>query len=368
MKIVFRTDASIQIGIGHVMRCLTLADELTRQEHECWFVCRGHCGHLSELVISKGHGLILLPAPMHDQDYNACDNLDDYAVWLGVPWQDDASQTLSVLNKVKPEWLVVDHYALDAKWEHTLTASVSNIMVIDDLANRPHKCSLLLDQNLGRVASDYDELVPSDCQRLIGPQFALLRPEFSQLRKQSLKRRENPELERILISMGGVDRNNVTGEILGALLESNLPADTRLDIVMGAAAPHLDEVQRQASNSKLKATVSVNVTDMAERMLSADLSIGAAGGTAWERCCLGLSAVLVVLAENQVPGAKALETSGAAIVIENTKQIGALLPYILANIVSSCRLNPMSEAAASITNGNGTINVVQALIDAHGNV
>lgn len=361
VRVAFRADASVQIGTGHVMRCLTLADELTRQGHECRFVCREHEGHLGDLITSKGYGFTLLPAPS-DNEVEANDrNSDNYARWLGVPWQEDARQTLDALTPWQPEWLVVDHYALDAEWERALANVVGSIMVIDDLANRCHECALLLDQNLGRVASDYDDLLPNDCHRLIGPGYALLRPEFANLREQSMNRRQQPALKRILISLGGVDRTNVTGQVLDAISESALPASTELDIIMGAAAPYLDGVRQQAARMPFRAMVSVGVTDMAERMCLADLSIGAAGGTSWERCCLGLPAVLVILAENQVAGAVALEASGAAIKIDNAGQLGTTLPAVLVALSEPDRLERMSDAAAGITDGDGVFRVLQAM-------
>lgn len=361
MLVVFRTDASIQIGTGHVMRCLTLADELTRQGYECWFICREHSGHLGDVITSKGYSLTLLPAPTDVPPQQTSSASDDYALWLSVPSQEDARQTLDAISPLNPDWLVVDHYTLDAQWERTLSSAVDKIMVIDDLANRPHECELLLDQNLGRVASDYEGLLPAECQRLIGPRYALLRTEFALLREQSLKRRKNPDLKRIFISLGGVDRTNVTGQILAALAHSSLPASTELDIIMGASAPYLDEVRRQAELLPFKATVNVNVPDMAERMYLADLSIGAAGGTSWERGCLGLPAVLVVLAENQVPGAKALEAAGAAKTIEESALVETMLPSIVAELSSSTRLIHMSKASADITDGLGVFSVVRIM-------
>lgn len=361
VRVAFRADASVQIGTGHVMRCLTLADELTRQGHECRFVCREHEGHLGELITSKGYGLTLLPSCSDNELDTKDSRSDNYARWLGVPWQEDARQTLGALTPWKPDWLVVDHYALDAEWERALANAVGSIMVIDDLANRPHACGLLLDQNLGRVTSDYDGLLPEDCQRLIGPGYALLRPEFASLRGQSLNRRQQPELKRILISLGGVDRTNVTGQVLDALLESALPVTTELDIIMGAAAPYLDEVRQQAARMPFQAAVNVNVEDMAERMCLADLSIGAAGGTSWERGCLGLPAVLIVLAENQVAGATALAASGAAVKIDDADQLGATLPSALVALFEPGRLERMSDAAAGITDGDGVFRALQEM-------
>ncbi|ATD28519.1 N-Acetylneuraminate cytidylyltransferase [Vibrio cholerae] len=358
MRVAFRADASVQIGTGHVMRCLTLADELTRQGHECRFVCRAHAGHLGDLITNKGYGLTLLPASSHNEPLANTQNSDDYARWLGVPWQEDASQTLECITQWKPDWLVVDHYALDAEWEYALAHVVGRIMVIDDLANRAHECSLLLDQNLGRVASDYDDLLPDNCKRLIGPDYALLRPEFAKLREQSLNRRKQPELKRILISLGGVDRTNVTGQVLDALSESTLPVSTELDIIMGSSAPYLDEVRQQAAQLPFKATVSVGVTDMAERMCLADLSIGAAGSTSWERCCLGLPAITVVLAENQRLIGKALSENGAGFLID-VDRIKEDLPMMAESIVASeneCIL--LARQAAMVCDGAGVERVV----------
>ena len=361
VRVAFRADASVQIGTGHVMRCLTLADELTRQGHECRFFCRAHAGHLGDLIVSKGYGLTLLPASSHNEPLANTQNSDDYARWLGVPWQEDASQTLECITQWKPDWLVVDHYALDAEWEYALAHVVGRIMVIDDLANRAHECSLLLDQNLGRVASDYDGLLPEGCQRLIGPGYALLRPEFSALREQSLSRRKNPELKRILISLGGVDRTNVTGQVLDALSESTLPVSTELDIIMGSSAPYLDEVRQQAAQLPFKATVSVGVTDMAERMCLADLSIGAAGSTSWERCCLGLPAITVVLAENQRLIGEALSENGAGLLV-NVDRIREDLPMMVESIMASeneCLL--LARQAAMVCDGAGVERVVSVL-------
>ncbi|WBU40033.1 UDP-2,4-diacetamido-2,4,6-trideoxy-beta-L-altropyranose hydrolase [Marinobacter alkaliphilus] len=361
MLVVFRADASVQIGTGHVMRCLTLADELTRQGHECRFVCREHEGHLGGLITSKGYGLTLLPS-CNDNELGTKDSRpDNYALWLGVPWQEDARQTLDALTPWQPDWLVVDHYALDAEWERALANVVGSSMVIDDLANRRHECALLLDQNLGRVASDYDGLLPVDCQRLIGPGYALLRPEFANLREQSLNRRQQPALKRILISLGGVDRTNVTGQVLDAISESALPVTTELDIIMGAAAPYLDEVRQQAARLPFQAAVSVGVTDMAERMCLADLSIGAVGSTSWERCCLGLPAILMVLAENQKSAAEALKRSGAVIITNSGMGVRTELERLMS--LNSCerKLSRMIQLGSDMVQGNGCARVVNEL-------
>jgi UDP-2,4-diacetamido-2,4,6-trideoxy-beta-L-altropyranose hydrolase len=366
MRIAFRADASVQIGTGHVMRCLTLAGELTREGHQCLFICREHEGHLGDLIASKGYEVHLLPCARSTAQQPAVSTDNAHADWLGATWQEDAEQTLEILSPTKTDWLVVDHYALDARWERQVAKAVNRIMVIDDLADRHHECALLLDQNLGREETDYDELVPKDCVRLIGPEYALLRPEFDRLRERSLERRKKPELKRILISLGGVDQTNVTGEVLGTLAKTTLPADTELDIIMGASAPYLEEVRQQAEELPFKATVNVNVNDMAERMCLADLSIGAAGSTSWERCCLGSPTIIVVLAANQASGAKALEAAGAAITIDAPEAVRQALPSVLAKASMPKVLQLMNRAAAKITNGKGASLVALSMIDTAG--
>lgn len=360
--LVFRTDASIQIGTGHVMRCLTLADELTRQGHECRFVCREHKGHLGDLISSKGYELILLPAPVESGCHVESDNSENYASWLGVPWQEDARQTIHSIEPLKVDWLVVDHYALDAEWEKKLAHAVGSIMVIDDLANRAHVCALLLDQNLGREHEDYEALVPDTCERLIGPGYALLRPEFSALRDQSLTRRKTPQLKQILVTLGGVDRDNVTGQILTALASSGLPSSTIIDVVMGKTAPHLKKVEALVVDLPFQVTVNVNVSNMAERMCRADLAIGAAGSTSWERCCLGLPSIVIVLADNQKQSSRYLSSFGIAEVAESTVEIrNVFRRYIDENTLNSEFLR-MTNAAKGLVDGGGVRRVMRYFI------
>lgn len=346
------------------MRCLTLADELARQGHECRFVCRGHQGHLGDLISSKGYGLILLPPPVENERHGESDNSDDYAAWLGVPWQEDARQTLHSIEPLKADWLVVDHYALDAEWEKELAHAVGDIMGIDDLANRAHVCSLLLDQNLGREHEDYEALVPDTCERLIGPCYALLRPEFFALRDKSLARRKAPELRRILITLGGVDRDNVTGQILTGLATCQLHPSMVIDVVMGKAAPHLKEVEGQVKHFPFKVTINVNVSDMAERMCRADLAIGAAGSTSWERCCMGLPTITVVLAENQRLIGEALHTSGAGLMLGMDQIADELSKLVKFLSEAPVELRRHSRVASEMCDGDGVKRVMSRLMDA----
>ncbi len=150
MRVVFRADASLNIGSGHVMRCLTLANALRESGASCFFVCREHPGNLLELIREQGFEAIGLPLPKTFESLHGKHSSSrlTYAGWLGDSWQRDAEQTLAALNGELADWLVVDHYALDSAWEESLRPACRRLLVIDDLADRDHRCDLLLDQNL----------------------------------------------------------------------------------------------------------------------------------------------------------------------------------------------------------------------------
>ena len=369
MQVFFRTDASLQIGSGHVMRCLTLADALKAKGADCHFMTRAHQGHLIETI--RQRGFVTSPLPSSQTECNDTSHVGNpdrgelhHAAWLGCDWQTDATQSVALLSAATADWVVVDHYSLDARWEKAVKSYCYKLMVIDDLADRPHHCDVLVDQNLGHCPQDYATWVPSTCQVLAGPEYALLRPEFPALRDYSLKRRTDPQtqqLNQILITMGGVDFPNATSKVLEALKHCPLPEECCISVVMGANAPWLAEVHEIAAHMPWNTTVVCNINDMAQRMADSDLAIGAAGGSSWERCCLGLPTLMVVLAENQWSGARALDTSQAAKLIGKVDDIASSLPLAVTGLTTGTQLLDMSKAASKIATGRGVRNVLQAM-------
>lgn len=358
-KVVFRADASLEIGAGHVMRCLTLADALRQRGVECHFLCREHPGHLVEWVRQKGYRVHVLPrgpaGPVEDDGVAHC-------AWLGGSQLDDVQACRAVLAELRPDWLIVDHYALDSRWERELKSCCGKLLVIDDLADRSHACDMLLDQTLGRDETHYRPWVPGHCVVLCGVKYALLRPEFAALRAASLKRRSVPRLLEVLVTMGGVDKGNATGQVLEALRFCQLPARSRITVVLGASAPWLSEVRSLAQGMPWDTRVLASVSNMGELMADSDLAVGAAGATSWERCCLGLPTLMVVLADNQRLVASALEAAGAAWVLEGDGDAVARLPEYMARLISDpgC-LNTMSTVAAGLLDGRGAEVVVQRM-------
>ena len=359
MKVIFRVDASLCMGIGHFMRCLTLADALRDRGVQVRFICREHNGHLIEKLSQKAIPVTVLHAPVITDSSGS----ENYAAWLGVSQAEDAKESIEALNKEMPDWLVVDHYGLDVEWEELLRPHEKRLMVVDDLANRRHDCDLLLDQNFGRHEQDYKGIVNSDCQLLIGPHYAILRPEFLAFRDYSLARRKKPNLKHLLISMGGIDPLNATGKVLLVLKSCSLPLNCHITVVMGSHAPWLYEVQKIAEVSPLNIEVKIDVSNMAQLMADSDMVIGAAGTTSWERCCLGVPSLIVVLAENQILAANALEMSSAAKSLRLDSLEQDLMNHFHDSYTLGHWLDYSARAAADICNGRGSEEVMAVLTD-----
>lgn len=359
-EVVFRADASIDIGTGHIMRCLTLADMLSESGFECRFVCRDHPGSLTALIRQRGFAVAGLP-PAQEEDHGQTMSLG-HSHWLGVDWQTDARQTMAAIGGAPADWLIVDHYALDICWERLLRSSCRQLMVIDDLADREHDCDLLLDQNLGRTENDYRSLAPANCQMLVGAQYALLRPQFARKRAYSLARRRQAVPRRVLVTLGGVDKDNVTERVLRALLQCAFSKEVEITVVMGQHAPWVNAVRDQAARMPWKTIVVSNVDDMASLMSDADLAIGAAGSTSWERCALGVPTILMVLAENQREVAARLAAEGAANVVDIGADFDTTFGGIVESLLSNkTALSAMSERAAAICDGAGGLEVARHL-------
>lgn len=362
LKIVFRCDASIQIGSGHVMRCLTLANELAQQGAECSFICRRHHGNLIEKIQEHGHQVY--PLPLESDSYVASNNkaVLAHADWLASTQQRDAELSRSIVEPISPDWLIVDHYSLDESWEKRLRQYCKKIMVIDDLADRKHDCDILLDQNFGRNPQDYYSYINKNCELLCGPIYTLLRPEFAEWREYSLYKRRKGDWASVLINLGGVDKDNITTKILKALQSNALPDQCSIVVVMGLTSPWIEVVKQQASIMPWITEVKVGVDNIAELMAHSDLAIGAAGSTSWERCCLGVPTIMLILADNQRAIARALEDAGAAQTFEiamlETEPL-AFGQYIEAVIP---KMKEMSKAASAITDGFGVSRVSKALI------
>lgn len=340
MNIVFRTDASLLMGSGHVMRCLTLAGELRLRRAEVTFICREHLGCLISLIVDKGYQVTCLPKA--GCEYAVRPDDVDHAEWLGVSWEQDAAETIAALGQIGFDCLIIDHYAIDCRWERTLRPHVGRIMVIDDVADRPHECDLLLDQNLYvGMENRYNGLVPDYCIRLLGPKYALLRPEFTEYLRDMRPR--DGSVKSIFIFFGGSDPSNETTKALKAIKLLDLP-DVALDVVAGVANPHRDEI-RSLCALMPNTTYHCQVDNMAELMATADLAIGGGGTITWERCFLGVPAMVIAIADNQVETTEYLYDTGRVWFIGKAATVTVAF---LAQRVQELLLEPLAVERASM--------------------
>jgi len=348
MNIFIRTDASINVGTGHVMRCLTLADELRQKATDIRFICREGPGNLISYIGNRGYKIHQLPGE--------------------IDIETDRKLTKEILSKyeTKLDWLIIDRYDIDISWEHPLGKYAKKFMVIDDLANREHDCDLLLDQNYNKNENRYNGFVPEDCIQLLGPEYAILRPQFRKARG-NLTRRDGG-VNRILVFMGGSDPKNVTSKVLRAIhmLERS---DIAVDVVIGNLSPYHDEIKILASKIP-NAICHHNVENMAKLMSSADLCIGAGGTATWERCCEGLPTITLILAENQKDISESLAKEGALInlgwyhnVTENN-----IKEKIEGLIDGPQEMATMSEKSRRLVDGKGVNRVVDTITSIVGNI
>jgi UDP-2,4-diacetamido-2,4,6-trideoxy-beta-L-altropyranose hydrolase len=357
MNVVFRVDASYRMGIGHLMRCLALAESLRERGAHLRFICREHVGNLISLLQQKAMPVTVLPTSA----LNDATTSEDYATWLGVTQAEDIEQTIEALSGEKPDWLVVDHYGLDVEWERGLRPHVSNLLVIDDLANRHHDCDVLLDQNYSEKGEQrYADLVTNTCKLLVGPRYALLRPEYQAYRK-TLSARDK-HVKRVLVFFGGTDPQNVTGTALEALSQPELK-HLEVDVVIGANNPHRKSIQQQVL-LRQRTTQHELRPHLADLMIHADIALGAGGATTWERMCLGLPTVLVAISENQGHAAEALAAKRLITYAGKTSAVSAasLSKEIIALISNASQLTAVSEKNQLMVDGFGALRIREVML------
>lgn len=354
MKALIRADASPAIGGGHVMRCLTLADELAGRGFEIVFAAASMLSGAARLIQQRGYGLVPI-APAAPDDTEGRPGWESTA-WAADVQREDARRTLAAAGPA--DWIICDHYKLDAQWEAAVRPAAGAIAVIDDLASRPHDCDLLLDQTLGRLSADYQGLVPASARILAGANFALLRPEFRSLRKAALRSRHARSGQNLLIALGATD---IGGHTIAAF-EAARPHgwDGRIDVVIGAEAPSRAALAAAAARDQ-RCRLHVDSLDMARLIARADVAIGTAGASSWERCCLGLPSVALVVADNQRLIADRLAREGAALLAGSPEEAGGLAAGLLRDGDARAA---MTAAAAAIVDGAGAVRVADAIVGA----
>jgi UDP-2,4-diacetamido-2,4,6-trideoxy-beta-L-altropyranose hydrolase len=339
--VAFRADASLSIGAGHLSRCATLAEAIRHRGGTTTLLCAAGSIQFAPSVTSAMDRIIELPFSGADVSDRSADD------WLGHSQAEDAAACRNALSDEPIDWIVADHYGLSAEWEAEIRTTGAKILVIDDLANRPHECDVLLDQNLKRSGiASYSGLVPRNCNVLIGPRYALLRDEFLRTRERfGLRPRTN--LRRLLVSFGGVDGANGTSFTLECL--SHLcRSDVTVVVVIGGHHPARAEIEMRCRASHFECHV--QTTRMAELIESCDLAIGASGASAWERCFLGVPSLMISMAENQIEIAEELARHGAGLNLGTWPEVeeAAIRTAVSSLLQNSEQLSVMSRRTYGI--------------------
>jgi len=363
VKVVFRVDASLAIGSGHVMRCLSLAGELKRRGADVKFVSREFPGNMCTFVEEKGYRLYRLP--YQEGQFGQDEARPAYIAQSGEDWGQDAEETVSCLGAGSEDvdWLIVDHYALDSRWESALRSNAGKVMVIDDLANRSHDCNVLFDQNLhSEPKARYLRLVGSGCVFLLGPEYALLRPEFIVERRTCVRR--SGHIRRIFVFFGGSDISNETIKTIEAIEMIDITG-IEVDIVAGVSNIHKETIRKRCEFIE-NMHFHCPAEDIAELMANADIAIAAGGSTTWERCCVGLPALTISVADHQEVISKGVEKAGASIHLGmadamSTNQIADAIKQLMHSPKTLMR---MEASAKAIVDGLGTKRVASVLFAA----
>ncbi len=373
MKIAFRADASLEIGTGHVMRCLTLAEALRDKGAKVVFVCRELPGNLCDLVSAKGFEVFRLTREhiltQKKDEFSNCGTMAGQTVhahWLSVDQDTDSWQTMGVLATDSAwDWLIIDHYALDIQWESAMRKVTKNIMVIDDMANREHDCEILLDHNLfANTFNRYSRLVGSNTLQLLGPEYALLRKEFSDHRRSLTK--NISDKKKILISFGGVDLLNAAGRVV-SLLKNEIKMQMDITVVAGMANPNFECLMKTCDGSK-NITLFRTVESIAQLLAGTYIAVGGGGVSALERCALGIPTLIYAIAENQIKPSMELSRIGAAVYMGKIEDMrpDAFIENIEMLVNDKGAWSKMSQEAMETVDAEGISRILSCIMEQKG--
>ncbi len=365
MLIGIRVDASLKMGTGHTFRMLTLAKQLDNKGHQVFFICRRLQGDLLDFV-RISFDVIELPAP----ENMSCTNQHcAHAKWLEVDYEVEIAQTFQAVSdylqqtgQVKLDWLIVDHYAIEKQFQLAMQPLVRRCMQVDDLADREHCVDLLLDQNYYQQGSmRYDGLLPESTQRLCGPEFALLREEFSLARQQLAPYAERLLRREVVLFFGGIDIANETTKALLGLL--SVESDDHFQVIIGMNNPHSETIKALCQQHSDRVSLHIQVSNMTDFFASAYLYVGAVGATTWERCVMALPGLVCSVADNQKQVADDLHNIGAHCYLGiNTELTSADYQDAYQQLlVDQSLLQAQSELCAQFVDGNGCCRVISFL-------
>jgi len=347
-----RVDAGIEIGDGHFLRCLTLANSLKKKFDQIIFISNQLPKHFIEKIKRSNFKIYKINGYTQIQEKKLGEKIKEHLI------NNDLVETKKIIEKYKnsTNWLIIDHYGIDYVWEKNVRTNIEKIIVIDDLANRKHRCDILIDQNFyENMEKRYTKLIPNYCKQFLGPKFTLLRPEFFNARK-NLKRKK--QFKRILISFGGSDPSNETKKALLAI--NDLDEKYRIDVIVGTNNPNKKQIMKLCSKIS-SCNFYQQVENISKYMKKADLAIGAGGTSTWERCCLGLPTIVTSLSKDQKKINEELSKIGCMIYLGDADKTTKIDYVKILKEIDSKRLSEISEKCLLLVDGKGVKRTVNKI-------
>jgi len=348
INIVFRVDSSLKIGSGHLIRCLTLANQLSISGAKILFICSKFDGVMIDLIAKFGYQYKLIN---HSSEKN-------------ISQIDDATQTVSHAQNFFNDltsWIIVDHYKINIDWHRYIKKYIKKLMVIDDLADKNYHCDALLNQNYYKnIDSLYLDLIPNECKLLLGLDYVMLDPQYLTFKDKIRSRlRGNKKL---LIYFGATDSQNLTTLVLEILLGFNLK-NLEMDVVLGSNNQNKKQIYK-LSGIHPNINIYDSLPSLAELIFYADLGIGACGSTTWERLCLNLPSFILSIADNQHEMAKSL--SDFSMIFYGGKSVNLKHEDLKKNLykfITSIEINKILPYSKCIIDAKGTSRIVNFLFD-----
>jgi UDP-2,4-diacetamido-2,4,6-trideoxy-beta-L-altropyranose hydrolase len=339
MNLILRADANPTLGTGHLMRCLALAHAWPESGGRPTFVTDCRDAALLERVANAGCRLVAIDRPHPDPD--------------------DLETTVREAGRHPGAALVLDGYGFDEAYQAAVKDAGVRLLVVDDFVHADHDhADFVLNQNLGADTLTYS--CQTTTKLLVGPRYALLRPEFAPWR--SWRRTFDTPGRRVLVTLGGADPGYAAGTALRALQRMSLPGLEAL-VVGGSSNPHIDELETLLCDGHGPVRLVRYVDDMAERMAWADVALSAGGTTCWELAFMGLPNAIMVLADNQVANAVAFDAAGVSVNLGRADEVeeGALAHALERLLLDAESRQAMSERGRALVDGKGAARVVAAL-------
>ena len=332
-RLLIRADANSEIGHGHMMRCLALAQAWRELRGPVTFVMASPSREVRQRVEAEGVDVVAQDAPAGTEE--------------------DARETCAAAERSGASWIVLDGRAFSPEFQEQLRAA-RPLLVLDDEARAPRLCAdLVLNQNVHARPADYEGRAPG-ARLLLGCYYVLLRREFHDRRSRDIP----PRATKLLVTLGGSDPDNVTAAVLRALHGADL-AGAQVRVIAGGSNRYVAELRTEAARSSFAMEVRENVSDMPAQMEWADLAISGSGSTCWETAYLGLPAIVVVLSSDQKKIAEELERRGIAVSLGWHRDGLQRLPGELARLMSDrAERQRMSHLGQELVDGQGAARVV----------